>query len=743
MAPVSLNSSWRAVSKKKKRSNNNDEERMSSSGEATGSDSSEYRGWLLKWTNYIKGYRQRWFVLSDGLLSYYRSQAEMAHTCRGTINLAGASLESEDSCNFVISNGGAQVFHLRARSEVDRQRWITALELAKDRANKMRERVDDEEDFVVSPETTATALRQKLDHLNTCQNLVNQHGLALQQAISQIEDSAKLKSLMKDPVIAHLIKKTAEFRVASSSMIKACSTFVTYAAHHEKEWQMAREQRERLEETVESLARQHMSLEKAMTKSKRNLSDIKQDRPPGEGVVGIFDSDEEDEDFYDAMDNSEANNGNVAAVAAAPKVEPPTAVAPLDTGKSTLSTRTTSRKRRLRIPDKPNDKANLWNIMKNCIGKELSKIPMPVNFNEPISFLQRLTEDMEYGDLLTRAAECATVEESLTYLSAIAVSSYATTSCRTSKPFNPLLGETFEYDRTDDMGWRSFAEQVSHHPPVSALHVEHDNWIYYQDFSMTSKFRGKYLQVFPIGTTHFIVKSTGHHYTWNKVCTTVHNIIVGKLWVDQSGEILVKEHKTGASARVKFHPYSYFSRETPRRVTGSVLSPDGSPKFELQGTWDSSMSCAEVLSSEGDNWDTAEHQTRWVKNTPLEDSDKIYNFTAMAVTLNEPDEEVAPTDARRRPDQRLMEEQKFPAANNMKLTLEEAQRTRRRAREAKIAAEGPSAKYVPKWFAKRECEITGEEIWRFTDEYWQCKQSQTWDRCPSLYMDDEQEEDAT
>ena len=67
---------------------------------------------------------------------------------------------------------------------------------------------------------------------------------------------------------------------------------------------------------------------------------------------------------------------------------------------------------------------------------------------------------MEYGDLLTRAAECATVEESLTYLSAIAMSSYATTSCRTSKPFNPLLGETFEYDRTDDMGWRSFAEQV-------------------------------------------------------------------------------------------------------------------------------------------------------------------------------------------------------------------------------------------------------------------------------------------
>lgn len=32
----------------------------------------QFRGWLLKWTNYIKGYQKRWFVLANGLLSYYR-----------------------------------------------------------------------------------------------------------------------------------------------------------------------------------------------------------------------------------------------------------------------------------------------------------------------------------------------------------------------------------------------------------------------------------------------------------------------------------------------------------------------------------------------------------------------------------------------------------------------------------------------------------------------------------------------
>lgn len=61
----------------------------------------------------------------------------MRHTCRGTINLATANITVEDSCNFIISNGGAQTYHLKASSEVERQRWVTALELAKAKAVKM------------------------------------------------------------------------------------------------------------------------------------------------------------------------------------------------------------------------------------------------------------------------------------------------------------------------------------------------------------------------------------------------------------------------------------------------------------------------------------------------------------------------------------------------------------------------------------------------------------------------------
>lgn len=57
----------------------------------------------------------------------------MAHTCRGTINLASAHFETEDTCGILLCNG-ARTYHLKASSEVERQHWITALELAKAKA---------------------------------------------------------------------------------------------------------------------------------------------------------------------------------------------------------------------------------------------------------------------------------------------------------------------------------------------------------------------------------------------------------------------------------------------------------------------------------------------------------------------------------------------------------------------------------------------------------------------------------
>lgn len=63
----------------------------------------------------------------------------MAHTCRGTISLHGALIHTVDPCTFAISNGGTQTFHIKAANEVERQRWVTALELAKAKAIRAME----------------------------------------------------------------------------------------------------------------------------------------------------------------------------------------------------------------------------------------------------------------------------------------------------------------------------------------------------------------------------------------------------------------------------------------------------------------------------------------------------------------------------------------------------------------------------------------------------------------------------
>ena len=97
-------------------------------------------------------------------------------------------------------------------------------------------------------------------------------------------------------------------------------------------------------------------------------------------------------------------------------------------------------------------------------GKDLSKISMPVSLNEPLSALQRLCEEMEYSYLLDSASACDNLFDRMVLVACFAVSSYANSYNRAGrKPFNPLLGETYEYVR-EDRGFKFIAEQVCVQP---------------------------------------------------------------------------------------------------------------------------------------------------------------------------------------------------------------------------------------------------------------------------------------
>lgn len=103
---------------------------------------------------------------------------------------------------------------------------------------------------------------------------------------------------------------------------------------------------------------------------------------------------------------------------------------------------------------------------------------------------------------------------------------------------------------------------------------------------------------------------------------------------------------------------------------------------------------------------------------------------------------MAPTDSRRRPDQRLMEEGLWDEANAEKLRLEEKQRDARRALEA--AAEAAAARGAPAppgprplWFTRAALSAQPAQQPHlrhlYNQRYWDCKRRQDWSACPDIF----------
>ncbi|XP_007548864.1 collagen type IV alpha-3-binding protein-like isoform X2 [Poecilia formosa] len=90
----------------------------------------EFSGVLSKWTNYIHGWQDRWVVLKNNTLSYYKSQDETEYGCRGSLCLSKAVITPHefDECRLDISVNDS-VWYLRAQDPERRNKWIEFIEL--------------------------------------------------------------------------------------------------------------------------------------------------------------------------------------------------------------------------------------------------------------------------------------------------------------------------------------------------------------------------------------------------------------------------------------------------------------------------------------------------------------------------------------------------------------------------------------------------------------------------------------
>uniref|UniRef100_A0A8C5NMJ4 Oxysterol-binding protein n=1 Tax=Junco hyemalis TaxID=40217 RepID=A0A8C5NMJ4_JUNHY len=192
------------------------------------------------------------------------------------------------------------------------------------------------------------------------------------------------------------------------------------------------------------------------------------------------------------------------------------------------------RRSRLPAPPAPSGDVSLWGLLRSSVGKDLSRVALPVQLNEPLNTLQRLCEELEYSELLDRASRARDPRQRLVYVAAFAVSAYASTYYRAgSKPFNPVLGETYECVRPD-RGFRFISEQVGTGRGPGGL-PELGRWAL---GGWKNKFWGKSLEIVPMGTVN--VQLTGDHYEWNKVTTCIHNVLSGPRWIEHYGEVLIR-----------------------------------------------------------------------------------------------------------------------------------------------------------------------------------------------------------
>ena len=108
-------------------------------------------------------------------------------------------------------------------------------------------------------------------------------------------------------------------------------------------------------------------------------------------------------------------------------------------------------------------------------GNGLSSTPAPVAIFEPRSNLQKLTDPWVYTPLLDAAAQSTDPVVRLQHVVAWLVAGTRHVFDTWRKPFNPILGETWQC-QNGSAGCTGKLEQISHHPPVASFAVHGSGW---------------------------------------------------------------------------------------------------------------------------------------------------------------------------------------------------------------------------------------------------------------------------
>ncbi|KAJ0965579.1 hypothetical protein J5N97_026717 [Dioscorea zingiberensis] len=226
-------------------------------------------------------------------------------------------------------------------------------------------------------------------------------------------------------------------------------------------------------------------------------------------------------------------------------------------------------------------------------GSDLTNLQLPPLFNMPKSQLQ-LYGEMIYcinEDYLSRCAEGSSSIERFT-----AVVAWSLSMTRPAifgvAPYNPVLGETHHVSRGN---LNVLLEQVSHHPPVTALHATDEKndieliWCQHP----VPKFYGTAVEAAIYGKKQLKLLKFGENYEMDSPKLLIRILpIPGVEWV---GNVRIQCKESGLEADICYHKTHSFLGfgGNSRSVKGKIYSKSETI-FEINGHWDGTVALKDV-----------------------------------------------------------------------------------------------------------------------------------------------------
>eukprot|EP00817_Percolomonadidae_sp_ATCC50343_P006040 CAMPEP_0117429792 /NCGR_PEP_ID=MMETSP0758-20121206/9322_1 /TAXON_ID=63605 /ORGANISM="Percolomonas cosmopolitus, Strain AE-1 (ATCC 50343)" /LENGTH=363 /DNA_ID=CAMNT_0005217147 /DNA_START=166 /DNA_END=1254 /DNA_ORIENTATION=- len=186
----------------------------------------------------------------------------------------------------------------------------------------------------------------------------------------------------------------------------------------------------------------------------------------------------------------------------------------------------------------------------------MTSILIPVDFLEPRSLTEKLTDFLSHCHLMARIVEYDSPLKRMIAITKWYLSAFHVKPPGVKKPYNPVLGEVYRcnYEMPDGSRTTYFAEQVKHHPPITAVLIENkekqfelEGWYYPR-----TKFLGN--SAGSIGDGKMKIKLSKFNETYEGTWPDMYarGILIGSLVMEICGKPSIKCAETGYSAEIDF-----------------------------------------------------------------------------------------------------------------------------------------------------------------------------------------------